>query len=307
MAKWHSQISIAANVTPKRFSEAEHYFLNERKQKTKGRVAFLLNGRSNFIRNRMKRIVCFLAGLTAVVGMATSLSAKYWDLPPLPKAHEYGNILINRTSAMNNIEPVQFSHWSHRMKYTCRVCHFELDFSFQANGTEITEEDNRNGLFCGACHNGKKIFGHTEENCKRCHAGMKGPDRKKFREMTATLPKTTYGNQIDWSRALSSKKITPLYSLYVEDEAPLPFERTLTLESKWAPMTIPPAYFPHKSHTEWLDCANCHPDIFNIKKRTTKHFTMDYILEQKFCGVCHIKVAFPIDDCRGCHPDIKNQ
>jgi c(7)-type cytochrome triheme protein len=64
---------------------------------------------------------------------------------------------------------------------------------------------------------------------------------------------------------------------------------------------VPPAYFPHQAHTHWLECANCHPDIFNIEKKTTESFVMKYILKKKFCGVCHLKVAFPLDDCKGCH------
>jgi len=29
---------------------------------------------------------------------------------------------------------------------------------------------------------------------------------------------------------------------------------------------------------------------------------MQYILETKFCGACHLTVAFPLDDCLRCHP-----
>ncbi|MDT8419090.1 MAG: cytochrome c3 family protein [Desulfuromonadales bacterium] len=256
--------------------------------------------------NKKIKYCVFLAVVIGVVAATTTLYAQYWKFPPLPEPHLYGEILIDRTSTESNIKPVSFSHWSHRLKYTCRVCHFELDFAFSKNRTEITEEDNRNGLFCGACHDGVKVFGHTEENCEKCHTGKVRQDKERFTKIAATLPKGEYGNRIDWTRALNSGKIDPKYSLYFEDEKPLPFEKTLTLYSKWT-LPIPPAFFPHKTHVQWLDCANCHPDIFNVKQRTTKHFTMDYILEKKFCGVCHLKVAFPIDDCMGCHPDIKNQ
>jgi c(7)-type cytochrome triheme protein len=52
---------------------------------------------------------------------------------------------------------------------------------------------------------------------------------------------------------------------------------------------------------QWLDCNNCHPDNFNIKKKTTKHFSMERILKREFCGVCHLTVAFPMDDCKRCY------
>ena len=63
--------------------------------------------------------------------------------------------------------------------------------------------------------------------------------------------------------------------------------------------------FPHWEHVQMLDCSNCHPEIFNLKKKTTKHFSMDNILKGKFCGACHLNVAFPMDPCKRCHPDIR--
>ena len=225
-----------------------------------------------------------------------------FDLWPLPAPKEYGNIIIDRTSRKNNVKPVTFSHWSHRIKHTCRVCHFELGFEFNAGSTEITEEDNKNGLFCGACHNGKTAFAHTEENCEKCHNGDISFGSEKFPELNSRLPKAKYGNEIDWVKALKEGAIKPKYSIF-RDEKPLDFDKLLELRAEWG--GISPAVFPHAAHVQWLDCANCHPDIFNIKKKTTKHFEMKYILDKKFCGVCHLSVAFPIDNCKGCHPKMK--
>lgn len=225
-----------------------------------------------------------------------------FDLWPLPSAEEYGNIVIDRTSRKNDSRPVSFSHLTHRTRYTCRVCHFELDFAFGTNATEITEEDNRNGLFCGACHNGSIAFGHTEENCVYCHGGSSSIGKAKLAEQAGSLPKAEYGNEIDWSRAVKDGNIKPKYSLY-RDEKPLEFDKLLELRAEWG--GISPAVFPHAAHVQWLDCANCHPDIFNIKKKTTRHFEMRYILNKKFCGVCHLSVAFPLDDCRRCHPGMR--
>jgi c(7)-type cytochrome triheme protein len=237
--------------------------------------------------------------------IAEKLYGQYWDLPPLPAPHEYGDILINRISVANQVKPVFFSHWSHRLKYSCRVCHFELDFAFSANRTEITEEDNRNGLYCGACHDDKIAFGYTKKHCDKCHSGEKISSKDQFIKKTAMLPRAKYGNRINWGKAVSGGHIKPAYSIFKKDEKPMEFGKKLTLEAEWS--YVPPAFFPHDVHVQWLDCANCHPDIFNIKKKTTKHFSMKYILEDKFCGVCHLRVAFPLNNCTRCHPEIKTE
>jgi c(7)-type cytochrome triheme protein len=247
----------------------------------------------------MKRLALILI----VVAFTLDVYASgFWDLPPLPPPEQYGNLLINRLSEKKGERPVTFSHWSHRVHYTCRVCHFELDFQMKVNTTEITEDANRKGRFCGACHNGKIAFGHTEENCKKCHNGDITYGKEKFEGLSKTLPPSKYGNKIDWTRAIETGKIKPKQTIFDEPYEPMPFKKKLRLEAEWS--MVPPAYFSHEKHNYWLDCANCHPDIFNIKKKTTKHFSMVYILDGKFCGACHLRVAFPIDDCRGCHPDI---
>jgi c(7)-type cytochrome triheme protein len=233
------------------------------------------------------------------------LAARFWDLPKALPPPQFGDLLLDRVSSANQVKSVYFSHWRHRVRYTCRVCHWELDFAFQAGQTEITETDNRNGLYCGACHNGRVAFGHDQANCERCHTGQLRPDLEKFDELRASLPKNTFGNQINWAAAARSGRIDPVYSLYRPGEQPLDFRKRLELKAEW--QYVPPAFFPHDIHARWLDCANCHPDIFNIKKKGTAHFLMQYILEERFCGVCHLRVAFPMDDCHRCHPGIKNE
>ena len=70
-------------------------------------------------------------------------------------------------------------------------------------------------------------------------------------------------------------------------------------------MALPPrvsgAIVPHGRHTKWLDCNDCHPYIFNIKKKFTEGLLMTNIIAGQFCGVCHGKVAFPLTDCARCH------
>lgn len=228
---------------------------------------------------------------------------QFWDFPPSPPPEEYGNILINRTSEKNGVKPVTFSHWSHRRKDTCRVCHFELEFSMKVNTTEITEAANKAGRYCGAgsCHDGKTAFGHDQPNCGKCHNGNRSYGKEKFSELS-NFPQRKLGNGIDWAQALEKGMITPVNYLMIKP-SDITYDKTLSLQAEW--FNIPPAIFPHKSHIQWLDCNNCHPDIFNIKKKTTKHFSMELNLRGEFCGVCHLNVAFPMNDCKKCHPDIK--
>jgi len=73
----------------------------------------------------------------------------------------------------------------------------------------------------------------------------------------------------------------------------------LSLES---PDTLYLPGVPHRARL--LRGAQCHPEIFNIKKKTTEDLTMEQILKGESCGVCHGKVAFPVNNCQSCHPSM---
>ena len=229
-------------------------------------------------------------------------------LPKLPPPEEYGDVIIDRYSADKKMMPVIFSHWVHRPKYTCRVCHVELDFSMKAGDTGIMcSGGTANGKFCTVCHDGKISFAPKDaegKNCDRCHNANAGPNTKKFDELKAKMPKSGYGDGIDWSKALLDGVVKPKKSLKDENFQSMVIDKKLSLEAEMG--GIPPAVFPHKVHAEWNDCDMCHPDIFNIKKKTTKHFSMNRILKREFCGVCHLRIAFPLDDCKRCHPAMKD-
>ncbi len=230
-----------------------------------------------------------------------------YDLPKLPAPEEYGDVFIDRFSSQKKVIPVVFSHWVHRPKYTCRVCHVELEFAMKASETGLMCGGGEVlGKFCTACHNNKTAFGPKgpggEKNCERCHNANAGPNREKFEELKRKMPKSEFGDGIDWSKALEDGVIKPKNSLK-EGFEPMIITKKLSLEAEMG--GIPPAVFPHKIHAEWTDCDMCHPDIFNIKKKTTKHFAMSRILNNEFCGVCHLRIAFPLDDCRRCHPAMR--
>jgi len=239
-------------------------------------------------------ILCGFYFLTPV------LCRGHFDIPPQAPANIYGNILIDRNSTKNGKKPVVFSHWQHRMKYTCRVCHSELEFNFKVNTTEITEAKNLKGKFCGACHNGKIAFA-AAGNCDRCHNGNIRTGTEKFAAaLPSMFPSNPFGNGIDWSESYRERLLTPARFLAVRPQNMM-FRKKLVLETAWS-VPIPPAVFPHKEHKVWLDCENCHPEPFNIKKKTTKNFAMELLVKGEFCGVCHVNVAFPMQDCDRCHP-----
>jgi c(7)-type cytochrome triheme protein len=235
---------------------------------------------------------------------AMAIAPVWWKLPPLPPPELYGNILIDRASTSAGVKPVTFSHWSHRVRYTCRVCHYEVEFNMMLNTTMITEEQNKYGRYCGACHNDRIAFGHTEENCEKCHNGDIGYGKEKFISLSALSPAPN-GNKVDWVKALQNEEIKP-ENYVLEEDRPMEFKKEVVIESSWA--GISPVIFQHEVHGKWLDCSNCHPEIFNIRKYATEDLAMENILKYEFCGVCHGKVAFPINDnCKKCHPEMKNR
>lgn len=245
-------------------------------------------------------IIITLALLLLIVGEA----AANFTLPAPPPREEFGSILIDRISTANGQQAVTFSHWLHRTKFTCRVCHGELDFLMKTNSTEITERANRGGKFCGACHNGKIAFRHNG-NCEKCHNGEIGYSNSKFDTflLKASIPMTMSGNGVNWTEGINKGSIRP--QTYIKKKSQdMSYEKELLLEAEMS--IIPPAIFPHKAHTAWLDCDNCHPDLFNIQKKGT-HFSMNEILNGNFCGVCHLSVAFPMDECKRCHPAMREQ
>lgn len=242
-----------------------------------------------------------------VVLLVPAEAAAHFPFPAPPPPEEYGNLLIWRGIVNNGMKeglpPVSFSHWIHRRKHTCRVCHFELQFNMEANTTEITESANRSGMYCGACHDGKELFGHEKkEDCEKCHNGDLTRSSKRFGELWK-FPKTRYGNQIDWVAAREEGWIKPAHKLSVDPTEQIGFDNTLDLAADWS--MVPGAIFPHGKHAAWLDCNDCHPYLFNIKKKFTEGFRMTRNLHREYCGVCHTTVAFPMTDCKRCHPTLK--
>lgn len=113
------------------------------------------------------------------------------------------------------------------------------------------------------------------------------------------LPKTEFGNYVDWVQSLDKGLLRPRYDRFDPIIEPLVMNLDIVREVK---SSMPDVVFPHKPHTQWLHCSNCHPKIF-IPQKNANVMNMSGILLGTKCGVCHGKVAFPITtaSCIKCH------
>jgi c(7)-type cytochrome triheme protein len=228
-----------------------------------------------------------------------------------PKPNEFGNVVINNHGAQIDLAPVVFPHWLHRARYTCRLCHVDLGFAMAAGETGILDEDNKNGLYCGACHDGKEAFpqeqaaeeGESIQYCDRCHSqGKKVEFEYSFYDSVKGFPKSRFGNRIDWMAAEEQGLIE--LKDYLEgvsiDRGKLkgPADRKLIADALGMPSII----FSHEKHAVWNGCELCHPQIFPIRK-SDQVYDMQSIFDGQFCGACHGLVAFPNTDCRLCHTE----
>ena len=117
------------------------------------------------------------------------------------------------------------------------------------------------------------------------------------REAFASLTPSKTGNRVDWVKALENNEIAPRYDRISDTAKPVVMDLDIIREVKGS---MPDVVYPHKAHTEWLDCSNCHPAIF-IPQKGANQISMAAILLGQKCGVCHGKVAFPVSECRRCH------
>jgi len=227
---------------------------------------------------------------------------------PLP--YEFGRVVINNYSEASHLSPVVFDHWLHRAKFTCRVCHVDIGFGMKVELSDIRAVDNINGYYCGSCHNGKTAFSSCKSNptqkdlmtCDFCHSlGKKVVKKYNFKEFVKGWPRERLGNGVDWEKAENEGKITPVD--FIEGVSikrdKLVTQKDFALGAKVEGM--PNIIFSHEKHTVWNGCELCHPEIFIGVKRGITKYSMVEIYDGKYCGACHINVAFPLFDCQRCH------
>lgn len=117
-------------------------------------------------------------------------------------------------------------------------------------------------------------------------------------EGLAPLPHGKEGNMVNWVEAVTKGVIAPRRVKNQQGDQPAAQQPPDIILDKQGSMPMVP--FPHKAHSLWLDCSNCHPAIFEAKAGAN-NIRMEKILGGEQCGLCHGAVAFPPTDCNRCH------
>jgi c(7)-type cytochrome triheme protein len=97
------------------------------------------------------------AGLAIVAGSAAA-------------QHVIGDVVLDRRSTANEVDPVVFPHWKHRIRFKCYACHPD-PFEMRAGANDISMDAMRQGQFCARCHNGQVAFPISFDTCRTCHPG----------------------------------------------------------------------------------------------------------------------------------------
>ena len=115
-------------------------------------------------------------------------------------------------------------------------------------------------------------------------------------EALSRLPTDSVGNQVNWVEALEQGRINPRTNIRPETKIRV-LDTDILLNLRGG---TPIVRFPHRQHTLWLDCSNCHEHLFKSQAGANK-LSMQKILQGEQCGVCHGAVAFPLTKCGRCH------
>ena len=115
-------------------------------------------------------------------------------------------------------------------------------------------------------------------------------------EALRDLPSDYVGNKVRWVDALEEGYIAPRTNLHPGTKIQV-LDLDIILENTGE---MPLVRFPHREHTEWLDCSNCHDKVF-VAKIGANPINMLAILTGEYCGLCHGAVSFPLVECNRCH------
>jgi c(7)-type cytochrome triheme protein len=193
----------------------------------------------------------------------------------------------------------------------CDSCHPKIFPQTKGGTKNLSMKNIFAGEFCGKCH-GKVAF--SLSYCERCHiteqpAILSKPDKD--------FPIDNSG-MINWVGAYNAGMFIPFDTINgsklnePEDQVEIGFIEGFQGGSNRTGMgnagggiggTL--VFFPHKLHSFRLTCDSCHPDPFPKKIGGTKNMGMANIAKGKYCGKCHGKVAFAIENCIRCHPKVK--
>lgn len=124
---------------------------------------------------------------------------------------------------------------------------------------------------------------------------LQEPDEA-LRAIYAQSPDPSIGNQVRWAKAIEDGVVKPRSYLAKKSKMQV-LDQDIYLNIRGG---MPVVKFPHKAHTLWLGCENCHDHLFT-QKAGENPISMLQILEGEQCGVCHGAVAFPLTECFRCH------
>lgn len=114
--------------------------------------------------------------------------------------------------------------------------------------------------------------------------------------LAADAPDPGIGNQVRWVKAIEKGLINPRSNIFPETKMEV-LDLDIYLDIGGS---MPVVRFPHRAHTYWLDCKNCHDQLF-ARVAGQSPISMLKILEGEQCGRCHGAVAFPLPECLRCH------
>lgn len=189
----------------------------------------------------------------------------------------------------------------------CENCHYYPMEQLDAEAAPPPEETSpANLLFAGRSG---KMAGKGDRRKPSGSAFKWGGGWQPRAFSMAGLPKDKYG-LVDWIKITKNGMLLPKGSIDPENplyESPIHYEfnpdgdediedMVIKVKSK----SIAEVLFPHTLHTWWLNCKSCHPHRFVRTAGDTK-MTMREMAKGKYCGECHGKVAFPLEDCEKCH------
>jgi len=120
------------------------------------------------------------------------------------------------------------------------------------------------------------------------------------RDMLSLLPNLDAagaGNQVRWAHAIESGAISPRRSRLLPTPPIQVLDLDVLLDVRGSMRVV---RFPHRAHTQWLTCNNCHDEIFKAEIGAN-NLAMYNILNGEQCGRCHGAVSFPVTECRFCH------
>jgi len=111
-----------------------------------------------------------------------------------------------------------------------------------------------------------------------------------------SLPRSISGDYVNWVEALESGAINPRARVAGQGAMEVRDDKILFSDTK----NMPQVSFPHRAHSEWLACRNCHDWLFKAQAGGND-ISMSMIARGQACGLCHGKVAFPPTECFRCH------